>query len=118
MPAGTRDHASEESIFDYTGFRVIMYKEENDIIELADIASIGDFVNYDAGNWASTLSRPTTDNTFGPYTLGESKNITYNFYEGDNNIYSGGWRILDIDEEKTITLVHAGSALGYMHRSY
>ncbi len=27
MPAGTRDHASQESTFNYTGFRVIMYKE-------------------------------------------------------------------------------------------
>ena len=40
---------------------------------LSKVVTVGDFVNYDAGNWDTSAEIPKTQGTFGGYTAGTSK---------------------------------------------
>lgn len=67
MPAGTRDHASELSIFNYTGFRVIMYKDvfnfsENAIKEIAAGNELSTYIDKNGFLWGSGFGLPTENN--------------------------------------------------------
>ena len=104
---------------------------------------IGDFVEYDAGNWttaeinaiqtglktslatangAATL--PTTNFQFGGFVNGASKNgnatsynSTYNYLKDKaTNTALTGWRVFDIDGDK-ITLISAGNPEDYLLQS-
>ena len=91
---------------------------------------VGDFVNYDAGNWTqeeidklgnlySGENIPNADNpyTFGGFKAGQSRNICITPYRQYQNIYSGGWRILSINNDNSINIIHAGTSEGYFHPS-
>ena len=63
---------------------IINYDGENYTIEgkgnneqeyqlLSDVVSVGDYVAYDAGAWASKASKPTSQGQFGGYTSGQNK---------------------------------------------
>lgn len=73
---------------------------------LANVASVGDFVNYDAGTWPSTAAVPSQNYEFGGYIAGASRNNSVKCGSGDNPIYNG-WRVLSI-KDGIVTLVHAG----------
>lgn len=73
---------------------------------LASVAAVGDFVNYDAGTWTSTVAVPSQNYEFGGYTAGASRNNSVRCVSGDNPTYNG-WRILSI-KDGVVTLVHAG----------
>ena len=88
-----------------------------------DAMHIGDYINYDAGNWSEGKTKPTEDNPFefGGYTSGQSRN------ENSNDFYTwvksgvtygipkySGWRIWDISEDY-VTLISAGCPEVYYH---
>lgn len=108
LPAGTRDHAADTSNFDYTGFRVMMYKKVDKAVRISEVASIGDFVYYDAGVWTETSnSQIRVGSGWMPIEgNGISKNKSYNATN-----FAGGWRILDISDG-IVTIIHAG-IVGY-----
>lgn len=76
------------------------------VFDLYDVGEIGDYVNYDAGNWTSGVDVPTTDNIlmFGGYTNEQSKNISSTCLSED--LYDG-WRIFYKSGDK-VMLIHAG----------
>ena len=76
---------------------------------LSSAAKKGDFVNYDAGNWTTTVGTPTSNGGFGDYTAGTSKNAKISKYACS---YAGGWRVLSISGT-TVSLVHAGSVASF-----
>ena len=83
---------------------------------LIDKVSVGDFVNYDAGTWTTTVVIPTEEGKIGGSVSGVSRNKTVNCVTSANsnywrvyeNKYSGGWRVLGINNG-VITLIHAGT---------
>jgi len=78
---------------------------------LVDVVKVGDFINYDAGNWSATAALPTTGGSFGGYTSGTSKNSSVSCSSYFDNQYSG-WRVLSKSGSGvsgTVTLVHAGT---------
>ncbi len=81
---------------------------------LASKAKVGDFVNYDAGNWSSTVSLPSSAWGFGGYTAGKSKNECITPYSSYANTYSGGWKVMSISET-IVTLAHVGTPAAYYH---
>lgn len=99
---------------------VICSKDEDDIVTyiptLASVVEVGDWVNYDAGNWTKTVAIPAAnydtadDFTFGGYTQGSSRNnsVECSNYTG-NNLYNG-WRVSSVDKSTgVVRLVHAGT---------
>ena len=85
--------------------------------------SVGDWVNYDAGDWSDadssilTSSLPSSQGQFSILTS-TSKNASITPYASFKNTYSGGWRVLSIDSStETVTLVHAGTPASYYHRA-
>lgn len=102
---------------------------------------IGDFINYDAGNWTQeeintiktgkigslvtangSTSLPSTAFQFGGFTSGSSRNgnaipynATYNYVKDKaTNQAITGWRGFDIEGDK-ITLISAGNLEDYYH---
>ena len=76
---------------------------------------IGDWVEYDAGNWTETKEVPdweTTPLSFGGYTSGQSRNTNASGIESSEGEKYEGWRIFDISGN-TITLISAGCPEGY-----
>ena len=86
---------------------------------LIDKVSVGDFVNYDAGTWTTTVAIPTEAGKIGGSVSGVSRNKTVNCVSDTNswlyyqNDYSGGWRVLGIKDD-VITLIHAGTPECFM----
>lgn len=80
--------------------------KKNENVKLANVVSIGDYVNYDAGTWPITASNPTdsTPFTFGGYTAGTSRNNSSSCVSG---LGYDGWRVLSIEGE-IVKLIHAG----------
>ena len=74
---------------------------------LANVVSIGDFVNYDAGVWDKTVAKPNVGFKFGGYTQGASRNNSVTC-SGGQNLYNG-WRVIGIDGD-IVKLVHAGTS--------
>ncbi len=98
-------------------------KTTNEIIKieptLSIMASVGDFVNYSAGNWTQEdiaklgnlytgASEPTEHCKFGGVGVGTSKDASMN-YKKETNLYSSGWRVLKVNTNGTIVIVHAGT---------
>ncbi len=77
-----------------------------------DAMHIGDYVNYDAGEWSVGKEAPTSANpfTFGGYTAGQSRN------ENAGTGKYEGWRIWDVDGD-TVTLISAGCPELYYHQN-
>lgn len=82
---------------------------------LSKKVAIGDYVEYDAGNWTTTKVMPTSANpfAFGGYTSGSSRNASVTCYGSYANA-SSGWRVLKISGDIVI-LVHAGTPECYHH---
>ncbi|MBR3254722.1 MAG: hypothetical protein IKF97_00620 [Clostridia bacterium] len=93
---------------------------------------VGDFVNYDAGKWTQKdidslgnlysgedlpISGTSTRYTFGGFKVGQSRNdsITPSENEEYENVFSGGWRVLSVNNDNTINIVHAGTPESYRH---
>ncbi len=101
-----------------------LYDGHNDPTDEAnykeDAMHIGDYVDYDAGEWEEDKPAPTykTPFTFGGYTTGQSRNENATGYHTSGTYgepkYSG-WRIWDISEEGKITLISAGCPEVYYH---
>ncbi len=79
-------------------------KVDSDLL-LASVAKVGDYVDYDAGNWSSNASIPNSEYSFGGYTKDESKNASVSCGSYNNDNY--GWQILKIDGN-IVTLIHSG----------
>lgn len=82
---------------------------------LASVAKVGDFVDYDAGNWTSSAAKPTTHGSFGGYTSGTSRGSAPNCSDYGTNRYSGGWMVMSNDGT-TVKLISAGTPLCYYHQ--
>lgn len=75
-------------------------------------AQVGDFVSYDAGTWATSVSKPTAGVfEFGGYDAGTSKNSSVTCTNKTDNRYDG-WRIISIEGDE-VSLIHAGVAFCY-----
>ncbi len=93
----------EEQVNDY----------EKGVHYLADVANVGEYVIYDAGNWNETKEKPTSDGQFGGYTINTSKNLSSTC---SGSMTLKGWRVLSKNEKtKTVTIVHAGIPECYYH---
>ena len=79
---------------------------------LANVVSVGDFVNYDAGVWNTTVAKPTTGYKFGGYTNGNSRNNSVSC-AGETSLYNG-WRVIEVKGD-IVKLIHAGSSECYYH---
>lgn len=86
---------------------------------------IGDYINYDAGNWSESEISLTVSNEraneqgeFSLYKIepGTSKNssITEGCYKDNNKTSNYGWRVINIENGK-IVLIHAGVPTCYYH---
>lgn len=101
---------------------------------------IGDFVNYDAGTWTQdeinaikvgtkgsevganndANSLPNTNFQFGGFRVGTSRNgnakpfSSYNYVK-ENGKAVTGWRVFDVGEDGSVTLISAGCPEDYYH---
>ena len=87
---------------------------------LADVVKVGDYVNYNPGNWSNTVScnmttpssKCTTDGYSWGYKKGTSKSIGVKCSTSDVST-ADGWIVLSVSSgssgKKTVTLVHAGT---------
>lgn len=86
---------------------------------------IGDYINYDAGNWTEEEINLTVikerANEQGEFSLfqvnvGDSKNLSIikGCYKDNNKTENKGWRVISIKNEK-ITIIHAGVPVCYYH---
>ena len=100
---------------------------------IAEVVSVGDFVNYDAGTWNEadftkitssagnpTVNKsedlPTTQGEFGGFAAGQSRNSNSKPYSTSYIPEHSGWRVWDIDESiGEITLISAGHPETYYH---
>ena len=73
---------------------------------LAEVVNVGDYINYNAGNWTETKGAPASEGGFGGYSSGTSKNV---------GLSSGsGWRVYT-KSSNVVTIVHVGCpALYYL----
>ena len=103
---------------------------------------VGDFVNYTAGTWTeadmnkiaesgakiaannSTTNKPTKPYEFGGFEQGTSKdgnatsfNTDYAYVKDETGKAVTGWRVFDIEEDGTVTLITAGCPEDYYHPS-
>lgn len=89
---------------------------------------IGDFVNYDAGTWTQeeidklgdlyageNLPDSTTPFKFGGFKAGQSRNDCITPYSTYDNIFTGGWRVLSVNDDNSINIIHAGTPEAYYH---
>ncbi len=102
---------------------------------------IGDFVNYDAGTWTkedieaikvgpnnelvsanNSTNKPNTAFQFGGFKEGDSRNgnatpydSTYNYVKDESGKSITGWRVFDVGEDGSITLISAGCPEDYCH---
>ena len=85
--------------------------------ELVDVVEIGDYVNYDAGKWSTSKTKPESQGQFGGYNANTSKNASVACYEETAPKYQG-WRVLSKDtNSRTVTIIHAGQPECYYHAS-
>ena len=103
---------------------------------------VGDFVNYTSGTWTeadmnkiaesgakiaannSTTNKPTKPYEFGGFEQGTSKdgnatsfNTDYAYVKDETGKAVTGWRVFDIEEDGTVTLITAGCPEDYYHPS-
>ncbi len=82
---------------------------------LYDVAKVGDYVDYNAGDWKDSSKMPTENGSFGGYNAGTSKNASVEKCGGGTTNLNG-WRVLSKNEKtKTVTIVHAGEPECYYH---
>src|SRR5574344_529843 len=116
--AGSTNYTCKVIVYDAAG----NYKESEEIIvttktveplPIATTVQVGDYVNYDAGNWNSSTdaskitssggtvtwssSLPTTQGQFGGFTNGQSRNENSTPYSSSYAPRTAGWRVWDID---------------------
>ena len=70
-------------------------------IKAIDYVEVGDFVNYNAGEWTETKGNPA-GLEFGNYTAGNNRGQSV----VDNT--QSGWRVLYKNEDGSIVIIHAG----------
>ena len=128
------DYKNVIEIFDPNG------KDEKDPDYDPNKLHIGDFVNYDAGTWSkeeieaikvgpnedlvqanNSTSLPNTVIQFGGFKEGDSRNgnatpcTQYNYVKDESGEAITGWRVFDIGEDGSITLISAGCPEDYYH---
>lgn len=79
---------------------------------LASQVQVGDFVNYDAGEWTETVEATKINGTFGGYAKGQSKNR--GIYGGSQ--YTGGWQVLKI-QDNIVEIIHANCPARYFRQN-
>ncbi len=118
------------------------YIKEEEETPIEETIEVGDYVNYDAGEWTaedlalitasegnpplhSTVNDAETGNQtkpdrreqFGGFEIGDSRNENSTPYDTDYEADYSGWRVWDIDESTgEITLISAGHPETYYHR--
>ena len=104
---------------------------ENVLGLLIDYVQVGDYINYDAGDWTNltglqTTGNPTSQGQFGIYDnkteiSAVSKNQSITPLTGPqsgigDNTYAGGWKVLSINYDTGfIKIVSAGTPITYYH---
>ena len=87
---------------------------------LANMAKVGDYVEYDAGSFTETKAFPTNtasyNFSFGGYNAGNSLNTRTVNCQSKTSTAITGWRILSISGT-TVTLIHGGAPECYYHPS-
>ena len=79
---------------------------ENSATKLSDKASIGDYVNYDPTSGGNVTAANTTYTSVKGTTTAHGNGFANATFSASNYKNAGGkWRILDIDESGTITLI-------------
>ncbi|MBR3002276.1 MAG: hypothetical protein IKF38_01715 [Clostridia bacterium] len=94
----------------------------------------GDYVNYTAGNWTQedidklgnlysgeAIPDSTNPYTFGGFKVGQSKDV--GIIKGENNASvqdneHAGWRVLKINDDRSVDIIHAGCPEWYYHPTY
>lgn len=99
-----------------------------DKIPMALQVKVGDFIDYDAGTWSkeeidiltnqnlyagSNLPTNSDEFKFGGFSEGDNKNASKKLEENQNLVT--GWRVLKINKDATIELIHAGITEAYYH---
>ncbi len=80
---------------------------------LVNVANVGDYVAYDAGDWETDAEIPTEQGNFGGYTNSQSKNASVSKCDNGTTDLKG-WRVLKKVDGK-VYLVHAGQPECYYH---
>ena len=80
-----------------------------DLPLLADVASVGDYVDYNAGNWNEERPLPNINSgySFGGYKKADSRNASVSC-NGNNAKLNYGWKVFAINGN-VVTLIHAGT---------
>ena len=80
-----------------------------------DAMHIGDYVEYDAGIWEADIPQNSSSSWFGSRVEGQSRNGNVSLLDTPQGYYPmesqgnyTGWRIWDINDDGTITLISAG----------
>ncbi len=82
---------------------------------LADAVKVGDYVDYNAGEWKESASKPIKQGEFGGYANGQSKNNSVEWCNSDSyKTQLKGWRVLKVVSNQ-VYLVHAGQPECYYH---
>ena len=98
---------------------------------IAQVVSVGDYVNYDAGTWTEadftkitsstgsptvnkSTSLPSTQGQFGGFTVGQSRNTNSTEYDSSYKPRTAGWRVWSIEGD-IVTLISAGHPETYYH---
>lgn len=98
-----------------TGVISLVPKDKGPVYySLSKKVKVGDYVDYDAGNWEEEKAIPnwSVPFTFGGYVVSSSRNnsVTCNYNEIDRK----GWRVFSVEED-TVTLIHDGLSMCYYH---
>ena len=87
----------------------IKLKVSDGFSRLSDIAKVGDYIYYDAGNWDKNTDLPEygcyNKTCFGGVNV-ESKNMSVSTCESSGSL-NNGWKVLSVGEDN-VKIVHAG----------
>ncbi len=98
-----------------SGQQVIVPVKVISAVYLAQKATVGDYVAYDAGTWSSAVTtKPTGQGTFGGNAANNKGNSVSSCLSSSYSTSLKGWRVLKI-EGNQVYLVHAGQPECYYH---
>ena len=83
---------------------------------LYDAVNVGDYVDYDAGNWTADVPIPSVVGEFGGYKANTSKNASVVCWEPRGTTDLKGWRVLK-KVNNQVYLVHAGQPECHYHKN-
>ena len=147
-PTKYNSYVYKLKVYDEAGNSTESPEKTAGVQKAAIVAKIGDYINYDAGEWTtadltkitsstgnptlhSTVNDATTGNQtvptvqgqFGGFELGQSRNTNSTGYIGTNGVEyapnTAGWRVWNIDTDTgVVTLISAGHTETYYHAVY